>query len=117
MKHTNFLATFLGLGCVGLCGMTAVAPVAQAQLHPRSATNCVVIRKGDFMAQEIYNRCDGAIEVTWCFYSDNNCVRFDSRTTIGAGRSYPIPAGQVLYSACAGANSIARTSGTSVQCS
>jgi hypothetical protein len=116
MKRTNILATFLGMSSLGLFCLTAVAPAAEAQSHPRSATNCVVIRAGDFMAQEIYNACDSAIEVAWCFYQDNNCSRFDSRTTIAGGRSYPVPAGQLLFSACAGRDSIARIKGTAVNC-
>ena len=116
MKTSNALVTFLAAASALLSGIFGVAPAVQAQQHPNSATHCVVIRAGDFMAQEIYNRCNRPIEVAWCFYKDNNCVRFDSRTTVSPGWGYPIPAGQLVYAACPGKNSIDRISGTAVRC-
>ena len=114
MKRANILATLMGIGSTGLLGIVAmtIAPVAQAG----DATNCLILRDTQYGGTELYNRCDLEVEATWCHYDDNGCVRFNNSWTIAAGDGYPIAKGRVLYSGCAGANSIARKQGTSVYC-
>jgi hypothetical protein len=113
MKLAPIFATFLGTSSLGLfsLGAVTIAPAAQA-----GSNNCLVGRVNRFNGHEIYNRCNVAVEAAWCYYADNNCVRYDNTWTIYPGQSYPVSDKAMLFSGCHGENSIARIRGTTLEC-
>lgn len=98
---------------VGALSLSAPVPMAHADAVPQ----CVIVRARDYGdGQELYNRCDGEVEVTWCTFDDNGCSRYNNQWTLGAGDSHPIGRGRVQLIACAGRNSVSSRGPKQIVC-
>ena len=115
----NIRTAFAAAGSTTLLAwssMTAM-PMYSAAAQAEGANHCVILRNRDYgSGQELYNRCNGELEVTWCLSSENGCSRFNNTWTLGPGESYPVGSGYVEWSACAGANSLRHGGPKTVYC-
>jgi len=83
------------------------------EVQAAEVNHCVILRARRGGGQELHNRCNGEVEVTWC---EDDCSRYDNQVTIRAGGSYPVGDGHISMVACAGRNSVHHYGGTRVKC-
>lgn len=88
--------------------VNSLAPSRQRLLHnpAASAMSCAFLREEPSGKLYIVNDCGVAIEAFWCSVSTGECERDSPNTwTIGAGKNWPLRAGEYRWAACRGANS------------
>lgn len=114
MNRAKAVTSILSTACMTLLGLGAATVPTPA--FATDATHCISVESGGLTGQRLVNNCNQEVEVVWCHFAHNNCVRYDNAWTIGAGGSYPIEKGRVWFGACPGANSVRKASGTQFYC-